>query len=173
MARMGRPNRTTSEQRREIWQRWKQGESLSEIGRALGKIPGSVYHVVKANGGYVPAERMRSARVLTLHDREEISRGISAGHSLREISRVLGRPVSTVSREVNRHGGRARYRAAVADAQAWVNAERPKRCLLAEDAVLRDCVAEKLADPCLSRCSGTAGGSGCVVVDGAREQMDR
>ena len=146
MARTGRPNRTTSEQRREIWQRWKRGQSLSEIGRALGKIPGSVYHVVKANGGYVPAERTRSARVLTLHDREEISRGISAGRSFREISRTLGRPVSTVSREVKRHGGRARYRGAVADAQAWVNAERPKRCLLAEDEVLRDVVAEKLND---------------------------
>lgn len=144
MARTGRANRTTSEQRREIWQRWKQGQSLSEIGRALGKIPGSVYHVVKSNGGYVPRERTRSARALTLHDREEISRGISAGRSLREISQALQRPVSTVSREVNRNGGRARYRAAVADAQAWENAQRPKRCLLAGDEVLGDVVAQKL-----------------------------
>lgn len=76
MGKVGRPNRTTAEQRRDIWQRWKQGQSLSEIGRALGKIPGSVFHVVKANGGFVPAERKRSPRVLSLHEREEISRGL-------------------------------------------------------------------------------------------------
>lgn len=146
MARMGRPNRTTSVQRREIWRRWRQGQSLSEIGRALGKVPGSVYHVVKAGGGYSPVERTRSARALTIHDREEISRGISAGRSLREISRGLGRPVSTVSREVNRNGGRGGYRAAVADARAWLRAQRPKRCLLARDEVLREAVAQKLND---------------------------
>ncbi len=62
---IGRPNSTTNEQRREIWRRWKEGQSLSDIGRALGKIPGSIHHVVKANGGYVPAERSRSERVLS------------------------------------------------------------------------------------------------------------
>lgn len=145
MAKRGRPNRTTAEQRREIWRRWKEGQSLSDIGRALGKVPGSVYHVVKANGGFVPAERMRSPRVLSLHDREEISRGISAGMSFRDIARRIGRPVSTVSREVGRHGGRLEYRAAIADGQAWENARRPKACLLAVDEVLRDVVAQKLS----------------------------
>lgn len=144
MARTGRPNRTTAQQRREIWQRWKQGQSLSEIGRALGKVPGSVFHVVKANGGFVPAERSRSARVLSLHEREEISRGISAGLSLREIARRVDRAVSTVTREVNRNGGRAGYRAAVADGRAWERACRPKACVLAVDDVLRDVVAAKL-----------------------------
>lgn len=146
MARVGRPNRTTAEQRREIWQRWKQGQSLSEIGRALGKIPGSVFHVVKANGGYVPPERTRSKRVLSAHDREEISRGIAAKLSFREIGRRIGRPASTVSREVNRNGGRTKYRAAVADASAWERARRPKDCVLADDEVLRDTVAARLAE---------------------------
>ncbi len=106
MAKVGRPNRMTAEQRRQIWRRWKEGQSLSEIGRALVKIPGSVYHVVKANGGIVPAHRHRSVRVLSLHDREEISRGLSAKLSCRQIGRRIGRPASAVSREVNRHGGR-------------------------------------------------------------------
>jgi transposase, IS30 family len=145
MGKGGRPNSTTNEQRREIWRRWKDGQSLSEIGRALGKIPGSVFHVVKANGGYVPAERTRSFRVLSASDREVISRGIAAGSTFTAIANSLGRPTSTVSREVNRHGGRLEYRATEADKQAWVNAQRPKQCALAKDEQLRDLVAQKLA----------------------------
>ena len=144
MAKVGRPNRTTAEQRAEIWHRWKEGQSLSEIGRALMKIPGSVYHVVKANGGIVPAQRHRSVRVLSLDDREEISRGLSAKLSCREIGRRIGRPPSTVSREVKRNGGRWEYRAALADARAWENACRPQECLLARDEVLQEVVARKL-----------------------------
>lgn len=146
MVKVGRPNRTTAEQRRVIWEGWKQGQSLSEIGRALGKVPGSVFHVIKANGGFVPAERSRSGRVLSEHDREEISRGISSGVSSREIGRRIGRPASTVSREVKRNGGRVKYRAAVADAAAWERARRTKDCLLARDVVLRDAVAAKLLE---------------------------
>lgn len=145
MGKVGRPNSTTSEQRREIWRRWKEGQSLSDIGRALGKVPGSVYHVVKANGGYVPAERTRSKRVLSSADREVISRGIAAGSTLTAIAKELGRATSTVSREVNRHGGPVAYRATTADARAWSNAQRPKLCLLGADEVLRDRVAGKLA----------------------------
>ena len=143
---IGRPNSTTNEQRREIWRRWKEGQSLSDIGRALGKIPGSIHHVVKANGGYVPAERSRSERVLSLTDREEISRGMAAGESFRDIAVKIGRSPSTVSREVNRHGGREGYRANVADRQAWTNADRPKECRLAKDETLRNLVAEKLGN---------------------------
>jgi len=143
---IGRPNSTTNEQRREIWRRWKEGQSLSDIGRALGKIPGSIHHVVKANGGYVPAERSRSERVLSLTDREESSRGMAAGESFRDIAVKIGRSPSTVSREVNRHGGRESYRANVADRQAWTNADRPKECRLAKDETLRKLVAEKLGN---------------------------
>ncbi|MGY3064450.1 IS30 family transposase [Streptomyces sp. TE3672] len=125
MARIGRPG-LSDEQKHEVWRRWRDGQSLSEIGRALGKVPGSIHGVVAANGGFVPAARTRSAGVLSLAEREEISRGLAAGDSFRAIAGRLGRAPSTVSREVGRHGGRERYRAARADEGAWSNARRPK-----------------------------------------------
>ena len=145
MAQIGRPG-LTAEQKRELWSRWKKGESLSEIGRALGKQPGSVHGVVASNGGYVPAPRWRSGRALSLAEREEISRGLAEGASLRTIARRLGRAPSTVSREVSRHGGRFDYRAAVADGRAWDRSRRPKPCKLARSPQLRELVAGKLAD---------------------------
>src|SRR5262249_29795204 len=105
----------SDEERIELWQRWKKGESLSDIGGGLGKAPGSIFGYVAANGGIAPLPRCRSPRALTLADREEISRGLSSGRSLRSIAACLGRPPSTVSREVARNGGRGRYRAAAAD----------------------------------------------------------
>ena len=128
-----------------MWQRWKQGQSLREIGRALGKVPGSIHGVVKANGGFTPADRTRRPGSLTLSEREEISRGLAAGVSLRAIAAGLGRPASTISREVGRHGGVRRYRAADAEARAWDNARRPKTCLLARSPSLQAVVAAKLA----------------------------
>jgi len=110
MAQMGRPG-LTAEQKRELWSRWRAGESLSEIGRALGRHARSIHGVVAANGGYLPAPRRRSRRVLSLLEREEISRGLAAGLSLRTIARRLGRAPSTVSREIARHGGSRCYRA--------------------------------------------------------------
>jgi IS30 family transposase len=145
MAQMGRPG-LTAEQKRELWSRWQAGESLSEIGRALDRQPGSIHGVVAANGGYVPARRRRSRRVLSLVEREEISRGLAEGVSLRMIARHLGRAPSTVSREVARHCGRVRYRAARADERAWNQARRPKLCKLAATPRLRDLVAAKLAE---------------------------
>jgi IS30 family transposase len=73
MGQMGRPGLSLG-QKKELWRRWKEGQSLSEIGRALGRHAGSIHGVVKANGGIVPAERTRAARTLSLADREEISR---------------------------------------------------------------------------------------------------
>ncbi len=145
MAQRGRPGLTT-EQKRELWSRWRSGESLSEIGRALGTQPGSVHGVVASNGGYVPAPRSRSMRTLSFAEREEISRGLAEGASLRTIARRLGRAPSTVSREVSRHGGRFDYRAAVADGRAWDRSRRPKLCKLAWSPRLRELVAGKLAD---------------------------
>jgi hypothetical protein len=107
MAQRGRPGLSAG-QKRELWSRWKAGESLSEIGRALGKQPGSIHGVVASNGGYVPARRCRSLRVLSLAEREEISRGLAEGVSLRMVAVRLQRAPSTVSREVARHGGRHR-----------------------------------------------------------------
>ena len=145
MARRGRPG-LSPEQKRELWSRWKAGESLSEIGRALGKQPGSIHGVVASNGGYVPAVRRRSARVLTITEREEISRGLAEGASLRRIAGRLHRAPSSISREVARHGGRHRYRAARAEERAWDRARRPKPCKLAAVPRLRELVAGKLAE---------------------------
>lgn len=145
MSSIGRPG-LTPVQKKDLWRRWKEGQSLSEIARALGKHPGSIHGVVKANGGIVPASKTRAARSLTTTEREEISRGIAQSDSIRLIAARLGRSPSTVSREIARHGGRAKYRAAAADAQAWANAQRPKPCLLSAHVELRDVVAAKLAD---------------------------
>jgi IS30 family transposase len=145
MAQRGRPG-LSPEQKRELWSRWKAGESLSEIGRALGKQPGSIHGVVASNGGYVPAVRRRSARVLTITEREEISRGLAEGASLRRIAGRLHRAPSSISREVARHGGRHRYRAARAEQRAWDRARRPKPCKLAAVSRLGELVAGKLAE---------------------------
>src|SRR6195952_5912870 len=122
----GRRVRLSAEQRTEIWRRWKAGESLHEIGRAFGKDHGSIQFLLAQHGGIVPAVRRRSQRTLTLTEREDISRGIASGWSIREIARGLQRPASTVSREVARHGGRPHYRASEADHRAWNSALRPK-----------------------------------------------
>ncbi len=145
MAQRGRPG-LSPEQKRELWTRWKAGDSLSEIGRVLGKQAGSIHGVVASNGGYVPATRCRSSRVLSSTEREEISRGLAEGASLRTIAGRLRRAPSSISREVRRHGGRHRYRAARADEWAWERARRPKTCKLAAVPRLRELVAEKLAE---------------------------
>jgi IS30 family transposase len=144
MAQLGRPG-LTAEQKRALWSRWKAGESLSAIGRALGRQSGSIHVVVASNGGYVPAPRRRSPRVLSLAEREEISRGLAEGVALRTIAARSGRAASTISREIARHGGRVRYRATPADERAWQSARRPKPCKLAASPALRELVAAKLA----------------------------
>ncbi len=140
----GKRDRLSTEQRIDMWRRWKSGESLHEIGRAFGKGHGSIRFLLTQRGGIVPDARRRSLRTLTLAEREDISRGIASGLSIREIANGLQRAVSTVSREVARHGGRPLYRANEADHQAWESALRPKVCLLAIDEKLRTMVASKL-----------------------------
>jgi IS30 family transposase len=140
----GKRDRLSTEQRIDMGRRWKAGESLHEIGRAFGKGHGSIRFLLTQRGGIVPPARRRSPRTLTLAEREDISRGIASGSSIREIAKGLQRPVSTVSREVSRHGGRPLYRASEADLQAWESALRPKVCLLAIDEKLRTIVASKL-----------------------------
>jgi IS30 family transposase len=141
-----RRSRLTTEQQLELWRRWRAGESLHEIARAFGRRASSIRGMIAAHGGYVPAARRRAPRVLSLGEREEISRGLAAGASLRLIARRLGRAPSTVSREVARHGGRRRYRALRADERAWRRARRPKPCKLAREPRLRALVAAKLGD---------------------------
>src|SRR5580698_7971321 len=130
--------------RGELWKRWKQGQSLSEIGRALDKAPTSIHGFLSTSGGIAPVARSRSDRVLTAHEREEISRRLCAGSSMRSIAVRLGKAPSTVSREIARNGGRDRYRAAAADSRAWMEARRPKACKLSQQHRLRGVVAEKL-----------------------------
>ena len=140
----GKRDRLSTEQRADMWRRWKAGESLHQIGRGFGKGHGSIRFLLTQRGGIVPAARRRSPRTLTLAEREDISRGIASGLSIREIANGLQRAGSTVSREVSRHGGRPLYRANEADHQAWESALRPKVCLLAIDGKLRTIVASKL-----------------------------
>jgi IS30 family transposase len=145
MAQLGRPG-LSAQQKEVLWSRWRQGQSLSEIGRALGKQPGSIHGVLASNGGVTPYLRARGCRALTLADREEISRGLVAGLSVRAIATGLRRAPSTVSREIIRNAGRSKYRAALADDRAWNAAKRPKTCLLAKNEKLRRVVAAKLQE---------------------------
>ena len=134
----------TSEQKSEIWDRWKRGESLRAIGRIFDRPSSSIFVQLAPTGGIRPAPRKRSGLALTLSEREEISRGIATGQSMRWIASNLDRSPSTISREVKRNGGLAGYRASRADQAAWDRAHRPKQCKLAMDGELRDAVSIKL-----------------------------
>jgi len=135
----------TPKQRAELWERWRSGQCVADVARALERRNKSgVYRVLALSGGIAPLPRRRAAQALRLAEREEISRGIVAGRSMRQIAQNLGRSPSTVSREVSRNGG-CSYRASWADRRAWDRALRPKRCRLARHAELRWRVAQKLA----------------------------
>lgn len=144
MAQMGRPGMSV-EQKEELWKRWRAGQSLSDIGRALGKHAASVFGVLLFKGGIAPTRRVRSRLSLTLQEREEVSRGLVAGLSMRRIAEQLGRSRSTISREIRRNNGRIKYRAADADERAWRRAQRPKPCRLALNRRLQEVVAGKLS----------------------------
>ena len=144
MSRLGRPGMTDA-QKDEVWNRWRGGQSLSDIGRAVGKFPASIFGILRLYGGVTPPPRRRAAIALSLDEREEISRGVSAGLTLRDIARQLDRAPSTISREIARNGGVRHYRANRADEQAWDRARRPKPCRLAFNGRLRCMVTGKLA----------------------------
>ncbi|MGI5142949.1 helix-turn-helix domain-containing protein [Streptomyces sp. CA-106110] len=103
------------------------GQSFSLMGRALGAPMHHVRRFLYQSGGVRQAPQQRSTRHLTGGEREEISRGMAAGESARQLARRLGRSPSTVSREITRNGGRERYRAASADAAAYTRGRRPKQ----------------------------------------------
>jgi IS30 family transposase len=126
----------TEEQKALIWDRWQQGDSIHDIARLFDRYHSSVQGIFARCGGIRPPIRRRSARSLTLAEREEISRGIAARRSLRSIALRLGRAPSTVSREVQGNGGRRGYRASRADDAAWDRARRPKICKLASNRAL-------------------------------------
>jgi IS30 family transposase len=127
-----------------MWERWRQGESLQAIAQLFDRNHSSIGGILSRTGGIRPPRRHRSALALKLSEREEISRGVMAGRSMRTMARALGRAPSTVSREIGRNGGRQAYRASEADTSAWQRAQRPKRCKLAQNRPLAWLVAEKL-----------------------------
>jgi IS30 family transposase len=131
-------------ERSALWRAWKSGLTLSQIARQLNRAAATVLGVLRRDGGFAPRIRRRATRALQSHEREEISRGVCAGLSIREIARRVGRAASTVSREIRRNGGKQWYRAANADARAWYRARRPQRCLLARRPRLRAWVAQHL-----------------------------
>ena len=133
------------ERRRErLWELWAQGHSIHAIAREMGTFRPGVTRYLNSTGGVRPRPRRRSERCLSAAEREEISRGLARGEGFRAIARQIGRPHTTVSREVKRNGGRRRYRARSAEAAAWRRARRPKPSKLAASARLRALVSEKL-----------------------------
>ena len=127
-----------------MWERWRQGESLQAIAQLFDRNHSAIGGVLARTGGIRPLPRTRAVLALKLSEREEISRGVMAGRSMRTMARALGRAPSTVSREIRRNGGWRVYRASEADASAWQRARRPKRCKLAQNRTLARLVAEKL-----------------------------
>lgn len=136
----------TEHQQNAIWFLWSQGKSLSEIGRQLNKHAGSIFCFLQKYGGIKPVKRIRSKRALTLLEREEISRGLSANLSIRNIARSLNRSPSTISREIKRNGGITKYRAVTADRQAWIRVKRPKKSKLQINVGLNDIITDKLSN---------------------------
>jgi IS30 family transposase len=134
----------TEEQKALMWDRWQRGDSLHQIARLFERHHSSVRGIFERSGGIRPRTRHRSSRSLTLAEREEISRGLVAGRSLRSIALRLGRAASTISRELKRNGGPSPYRAHQADQAAWDRALRPKRCKLALHRPLATWVARLL-----------------------------
>lgn len=127
-----------------MWLAWRKGQTLTEISEALGKARSSIHDSLQREGGIAPRVCVRSKRHLSAAEREEISRGMACGMSLRALGVQLGRSASTISREVARNGGVGLYRACGADDRAWDQAKRPKACMLSTNEPLRLLVAEKL-----------------------------
>jgi IS30 family transposase len=134
------------EQQNLLWAMWRRGDSIREMERTLGETLPRIRRFLRQSGGIPPVSRRRRADHLTLVEREEISRGIAAGLTARSIAAGLGRPSSTVSREIARNGGRHAYRALAADVAAFDRARRPKLSKLAAHCVLAGLVAGKLDD---------------------------
>lgn len=143
---MGRAwTKLSKAERAEVWRLWRRGDCIADIARALRRADPSVARELGYTGGIPPRPQRRSERALSVKEREEISRGLSARLTMRTIALRLGRSPSTISREIARNGGLRAYRAAPADDRAWKRARRPKRCLLSMNLRLRDEVARCLS----------------------------
>ena len=134
----------TEPQKALMWERWKKGESLQQIAQLFDRNHSSVSRILAETGGIRPQQRCRSQTALSLAEREEISRCLVAGQSIRFIASQLDRAPSTISREIKRNGGRDCYRASQADQATWDRAYRPKACKLAQYRSLAHIVAGKL-----------------------------
>jgi IS30 family transposase len=134
----------TESQKAVMWERWRKGESLQQIAQLFDRNHSSIQRILAETGGISPAPRHRSSLALTLAEREEISRALASGSSIRSIATLLERAPSTISREILRNGGQSCYRANQADQAAWDRARRPKTCKLAENRTLARIVAAKL-----------------------------
>ena len=129
--------RLSEAEKAEIWDRLERGEPIRVVARGMGRAWSSIREYVMGCGGRRPRPGGRSARNLSLGEREEISRGLAAGDSLRGIAARLGRAPSTISREVGANRGRSSYRALDAERTATRRARRPKRAKLASSRRLR------------------------------------
>jgi len=127
-----------------IWELRAEGLSDREIGRRLGLARGTVSNHLARAGGIRPRARRRPERCLSFEEREEISRGIARGHSSRAIAQALRRSHTTIAREINRCGGRRRYRAHAADREARRRSRRPRPTKLEFFPELRRLVSERL-----------------------------
>jgi len=134
----------TESQKALMWERWKKGDSLQQIAQLFDRNHSSVNRILAETGGIRPPQRSRSQLALSLAEREEISRALVAGQSIRSIASRLGRAPSTISREIQRNGGQSCYRATQADQATWDRAHRPKRCKLVQNRGLAHIVAGKL-----------------------------
>ena len=134
----------TESQRALMWERWQKGESLQQIAQLFDRNHSSIQGILAESGGIRPAPRQRSRLALTLAEREDISRSVAAGQSIRSVARRLGRAPSTISREIMRNGGQECYRASQADQATWIRAHRPKSCKLVQNRALAHIVAAKL-----------------------------
>lgn len=134
----------TESQKALMWERWRKGESLQRIAELFDRNHSSIERILAETGGIQPAQRRRSRLALTLAEREEISRSVATGQSIRSVATRLGRAPSTISREIMRNGGQECYRASQADQAAWDRGRRPKTCSLAENRSLAHIVASKL-----------------------------
>ena len=141
---MRRRRAFTESEKTEIWDRIEAGQTPASVAAVFGRYPSAIRALQQASGGVRPAPRRRRAGSLRLSEREEISRGLSAGLPLRSIAGALGRAPSTVCREVRRNDGPTRYRACVAERTAWRRGRRPKAAKLAICQRLRDVVEAKL-----------------------------
>lgn len=150
-------NMVTEEEQIRIWDMFEAGEAVVDIAKHLGRPLGTVNGFLLRHDNKRPSEpRVWSDKRMSLADRENISRGLACGDSLRTIAKMLKRSPSTVSREVKANGGRYAYRAVVGEAGVRRRAKRPKKRRLCVTGPVRGSV-ERTRTPTASYGNGGPG----------------